>query len=106
MTNNIFILEELYNIAEIANPPQYHYWLTKANHYTRLVRLIILYDNVWKRAVIRSILPLIKKARQAIKTTYEHKADIMLQDPIIKISPDAAKKMDRSPDPYNPIELE
>ncbi len=52
----------------------------------------------------------IKDTRDKILTTIRqaknHPAEIMLQDPIIKISPDVAKKMDRSPDPYNPIELE
>ena len=73
----------------------------RAQEKPRYTNLIYLHDqSIFFTRTTR------EKARQAIKTTYEHKADIMLQDPIIKISPDAAKKMDRSPDPYNPIELE
>lgn len=75
--------------------------LNGAQEKPRYTNLIYLHDqSIFFTRTTR------EKARQAIKTTYEHKADIMLQDPIIKISPDAAKKMDRSPDPYNPIELE
>ena len=47
-----------------------------------------------------------EKIRATIRNVYEHPAEMMLQDPALKIDADVANKLDRSADPYNPLELE
>lgn len=47
-----------------------------------------------------------EKMRAIIKKENEHWTESILSSPIIRIDPEVAAKMDRTPDPYNPIELE
>ncbi len=47
-----------------------------------------------------------EKIRATIRRVYEHPVEVMLQDPVLKIDADVANKLDRSADPYNPLELE
>ena len=47
-----------------------------------------------------------EKIRATIRSVYEHPVEVMLQDPALKIDADVANKLDRSADPYNPLELE
>lgn len=47
-----------------------------------------------------------EKIRATIRRVYEHPVEAMLQDPGLKVDADVANKLDRSADPYNPLELE
>lgn len=47
-----------------------------------------------------------EKIRATIQKIYNRPTDIMLQDPIMKIDAGTMQKLDRSSEPYNPIELE